>query len=56
MKRRTRDWKAIGRVTAAILLVPALVVAVCTVQHSRSVAAVAVVIGLWSEYRLGFMK
>lgn len=50
------NWCKLGRLTAAIALLPALAVAICTVQHNMRITVPAIIIALWCEYRLGFLR
>lgn len=50
------NWCKLGRLTAAILLLPAFVTALCTVQHNMRITVPALIVALWCEYRLGFLR
>lgn len=50
------NWAKLGRLTAAVALLPAFMVALCTVQHNMRITIPAIIIALWCEYRLGFLR
>lgn len=54
--KRTTKAKRAGFIVAALILVPALIIARLTVTGNEHVFWACVVACLWSEYRLGWMK
>lgn len=56
-KRRLRlNARRLGRVTAALAVLPAIIIGRMTVGLNTPTFWVSVAIALWAEYRLGWMN
>lgn len=58
-KRRFRfrlNARRLGRVTAALAVLPAIIIGRMTVGLNTPTFWVSVVVALWAEYRLGWMN
>lgn len=54
-RKQTKANRA-GRIVAAMLLIPAIIIGRLTVEYSTPLFWVAVSIAIWSEYKLGWMN
>lgn len=55
-RKRVLNWSRVGYIVAAILLIPSLLLAVCTVKTNTPMFIASIAITVWAEYRLGFFR